>query len=82
MLWTYPCNLHTVSFACAVRATKVNSTSYRGVKPVRKGKFAARIGGEGFGRWLGTFDTAGEAALAYDRQARKKYGKIAICNFP
>ena len=32
--------------------------------------------------WIGTFDTAEEAALAYNATARRIYGSKARTNFP
>lgn len=54
---------------------------YRGVH--KRGKrFRAYITFEGERRYLGTFDTAKEAALQYDAVARTLYGGFAKTNFP
>lgn len=60
-----------------------NASGYRGVKsPTRKARWRARICVRGQFISIGSFGTALEAALAYDRAALQFFGEFATLNFP
>lgn len=56
-------------------------SKYKGVSPYR-GKWQATIRVEGKLLWLGSFETAEEAARVYDEAVLKYRGRKGVLNFP
>lgn len=71
----------TPVYNCHNRDVEVGASGYRGVYKVGR-RFRAKIKFSGAEVCLGTYDTAVEAAAAYDARAREYLGSYAWANLP
>ncbi|URD87268.1 hypothetical protein MUK42_27317 [Musa troglodytarum] len=73
-----------LSGSAAKLAKRKRKNQFRGIRQRPWGKWAAEIRDphKGVRVWLGTFNSAEEAARAYDAEARRIRGKKAKVNFP
>jgi hypothetical protein len=79
----FPNMVHNLDVEPKRKKHKRSSTGYRGVcKDKRSGKFRSTIQTNGKPQQIGTFDTAKEAALAYDQAAIKAGKQKSTLNFP
>lgn len=59
-----------------------NTTGFKGVSRKRgRSRYIVQIGYKGSKLYVGTFDTAEEAAAVYDREAIRLFGPFACVNF-
>ncbi len=61
--------------------TKRNTSGYRGVQR-QYGRWIVLMAIDGRAKWIGSFDTKEQAAVAYDIKAKEMYREFAYCNIP
>jgi len=82
-LLNFPDMVHNLDVEPKRKTYKRSSSGYKGVRKKPNGRFSSRIGiAPGRSATVGTFDTAIQAALAYDQAAIKKGYTQFRLNFP
>ena len=81
-LLNFPDMVHNLDVEPKRKEYKRSSTGYKGVTKYCSGRFYASIQNKGKKRGIGAFDTAIQAALAYDQAAIKAGKKKSTLNFP
>jgi len=81
-LLNFPDMVHNLDVEPKRKKYKGSSTGYRGIIKKSNGRFEARCTINGKRKHIGTFNTAIQAALAYDQAAIKAGKKKSTLNFP
>jgi len=81
-LLNFPDMVHNLDVEPKRKKYKRSSTGYRGVYILTSGRFSAKIYTNGKQKCISTFQTAIQAALAYDQAAIKAGKKKSTLNFP
>ena len=81
-LLNFPDMVHNLDVEPERKKYTLSSSGYRNVKKLTNGRFLARVTIDGKQKSVGTFDTAIQAALAYDQAAIKQGVKNSRLNFP
>jgi hypothetical protein len=81
-LLNFPDMVHNLDVEPKRKKYKRSSTGYKGIQKMPTGKFQAKIYTENKRKSIGTFDTAIQAAFAYDQAAIKAGKKKSTLNFP
>lgn len=80
------CNLRACTQGENSRNRKLNKNNKSGFKGVYwmkdRSKWKAHLHEGGYPYYLGLYETAEEAAKAYDAEAKKRWGEYAKLNFP